>query len=244
MIKPNAAIGYNTSNSKHLMDASVRFALRIKFRIREILSALKRLIRTAVRVLLPKTLRDWPRQIAADRRTSRSPDRAILLKKVFPAFWRTSAASHGASVLWIGCRRYTKKYYELLEQQGAECWSMDLEPAVKRWGRHGRHATNNMLNLAQVFPSREFDAIFCNGILGWGVDTPADQLKAFEAMAKVMKPGGWLLVGWNTDRIADPLVAGLASRWFEHVSLPGFSARYVVDGCTHVYDTYRRLADT
>jgi hypothetical protein len=62
-------------------------------------------------------------------------------------------------------------------------------------------------------------------------------------MAKVMKSGGWLLVGWNTDRIEDPLAAGLAAPWFEHVSLPGFSARYVVDGCTHVYDTYRRIAD-
>jgi hypothetical protein len=60
-------------------------------------------------------------------------------------------------------------------------------------------------------------------------------------MATVMKPNGWLLIGWNTDRMSDPLKFGFAERWFEHVPLPGFAARYVVDGCTHVYDTYRRL---
>ena len=80
-----------------------------------------------------------------------------------------------------------------------------------------------------------------NGVLGYGVDTPTDQLKAFEAMAAATKPNGWLLVGWDTDQTADPLKSGLAERWFQHAPLPGLTARSVVDGCTHVYDTYRRL---
>jgi SAM-dependent methyltransferase len=240
MVKPNVVIGKSSGDGWPPRDTLWRFALRAKLRVPEMLSAAKRLIRRILRILVPKPLRSWLQQIMLDRRISRSPDRAILLKNVFPAFHRTSSASRGTKVLWIGCRRYTKKYYALLEAQRAECWSMDLEPDVKRWGRRGRHITDNVLKLAERFPSREFDAIFLNGIFGWGVDTPEDQRTAFEVMAKVIKSGGWLLVGWNTDRIEDPLPAGLAAPWFEHVPMPGFSARYVVDGCTHVYDTYRR----
>jgi SAM-dependent methyltransferase len=133
-------------------------------------------------------------------------------------------------------------YFALLERQGAECWSIDIEPSAQRWGRRGRHITGDMLELGRLFPPHSFDAVLCNGVLGWGVDAPADQRKAFEAMAMVTKPDGWLLIGWNIDRMSDPLKSGLADRWFEHAPLPGFMARYVVGGCTHVYDTYRRLA--
>jgi SAM-dependent methyltransferase len=115
---------------------------------------------------------------------------------------------------------------------------------MQPFGRSGRHITGDMLELRQLFPGNYFDAVLCNGVLGYGVDTPTDQLRAFEAIAMVTKPDGWLLIGWNTDRMSDPLKFGLADRWFEPAPLPGFTARYVVDGCTHVYDTYRRLART
>jgi SAM-dependent methyltransferase len=164
------------------------------------------------------------------------------LEEVFPALARTTALSPNAGVLWIGCRRYTKKYYAMLERQGAECWSIDIEPRTLRWGRPGRHITGDVLELGRLFRTNYFDAVLCNGILGWGVDAPIDQRKAFEAMATVTKPNGWLLVGWNIDRMSDPLKSGLPDRWFEHTPLPGFAGRCAVDGCTHVYDTYRRLA--
>lgn len=202
----------------------------------------KDILRFAARPL-PVEMRQWGRQIVDTRRVSRLPDRAILLKTVFPALRQTTALSGNSKVLWIGCQSYTKLYYALIEQQGAECWSVDRDPDVQRWGRWGRHITGDMLELPELFPSHSFDAVLCNGILGFGVDTPADQLKAFESMATVMKPGSWLLVGWNTDRISDPLKFGHANRWFEHVPLPGITARYVVDGSTHVYDTYRRLTE-
>lgn len=117
---------------------------------------------------------------------------------------------------------------------------------MQPFGRRGRHVTGDMLNLAQLFPASGFDAVLCNGVLGYGVDAPADQPRAFAALAAVTKPNGWLLVGWNTDRISDPLTFARADPRLEHAALPGFSARYAVEGCTHVYDTYRprrRVAD-
>jgi len=244
MDMPRIVVGRKPSFYSHIKNSSMRLVLRTELRVREGVSNSKRLNREILRFVarqLPVGIREWAQQIAADRRASHSRDQAVLLEEVFPALGRTTALSANSKVLWIGCRRYTKKYYALLEQQGAECWSVDSESGMKWWGRSGRHMTGDMLELRRLFPARFFDAVLCNGILGWGGDTPADQLKAFEALATVMKPGGWLLIGWDTDRISDPLKSRLADRWFEHVPLPGFSARYVVDGCTHVYDTYRRL---
>jgi SAM-dependent methyltransferase len=208
------------SNSKRLMVRILRFAARP----------------------LPAGMRDWARQIVETRMMSRFPDRAIFLEALFPALRQTSALSNNSKVLWIGCRPYTKLYYKLIEQKGAECWSVDIDPDMQPFGRSGRHITGDMLELRQLFPANYFDAVLCNGVLGYGVDTPTDQLKAFEAMATVTKPDGWLLIGWNSDRMSDPLKFGLADPWFEHAPLPGFTARYVVGGCTHVYDTYRRFA--
>ena len=245
MDKPIIAESRKLSFYSHAKNSSMRLVLRTRFRVRERGSKSKRLVKRILRHAarqLPGGIHGWAQKIVEDSQISRSPDRAVLLEEVFPALGRTTALSSGSKVLWIGCRRYTKKYYALIEHQGAECWSIDVDPSMQRWGRPGRHIVGDILELPRLFPGHSFDAVLCNGILGWGVDTTADQLKAFGAMAAVLKPGGWLLNGWNTDRISDPLKSGIADRWFEHVPLPGFRARYVVGGCTHVYDTYRRLA--
>lgn len=193
---------------------------------------------------LPAGMRNWARQILETRMKSRFPDRTILLKAMLPALGQASALSNASKALWIGCRPYTTLYYDLIEQRGAECWSLDIDPDMQPFGRSGRHITGDMLELQRLFPADYFDVVLCNGVLGYGVDTPADQRKAFEAMAAVTKSEGWLLIGWNTDRTPDPLKSGLAAPWFEHAPLPGITARYVVDGCTHVYDTYRRFSST
>lgn len=192
---------------------------------------------------LPAPIQNWGRQIVETRRISRYPDRAVLLEQVLPALRQTRALANNAKVLWIGCRAYTTLYYDLIEQSGAECWSIDIEPEVQPFGRRGRHITGDMLKLEQFFPANHFDAVLCNGVLGWGVDDPADQARAFAALGAVTKPEGWVLIGWNTDRMSDPLPFGVAEPRLEHAALPGFPARYVVEGCTHVYDTYRRRAD-
>ena len=97
-----------------------------------------------------------------------------------------------------------------------------------------------MLELAGLFPAEHFDVVLCNGVFGFGVDTPAAQTRAWEAMAAVLKPGGLLLLGWNTDRIDDPLSPNLAGRWFEPCRFPELESRRIVEGCTHVYDFLQR----
>src|ERR1700743_2303923 len=105
---------------------------------------------------LPKVAGDLIMCYAGHRRTVRSPDRTVLLRQVFPALRGASALSKNANVLWIGCRRYTKRYYAMLERDGARCSSIDIEPTVARWGHRKRHVIGDMLELPRLFPSVRF----------------------------------------------------------------------------------------
>ena len=108
------------------------------------------------------------------------------------------------------------------------------------FGRAKRHSTANMLDIDAIYPAQFFDTVLFNGILDFGINTPEEKLGAFEVMAKVSKPGARLLVGWNRDHGPDSLRDGFAKAWFVHKALPDFPARYLVDGCDHVFDFYER----
>lgn len=193
---------------------------------------LRNLIRL-IKKIVPANVWAWMRQYRADYQTSKAPDRVVLIKEIIPALPLTGA------VLWIGCRRYTKDYYGLIERRGARCWTMDIDPGAKQWGRSGRHIIGDILDLKKLYSDQRFDVIFCNGIFGWGVDSAAMQQQAAEAMAAVSKPGGWMLLGWDTNRIADPLQN--VAPWFAHASLPEFGERKIIEGYySHVYDLFRR----
>jgi hypothetical protein len=170
-----------------------------------------------------------------DRKVMRSPDRAVLVNQILPAF-----AKQGGKILWIGCRRYTQSYPALLESHGAMCWTMDIDSTVERFGHCQRHTTASLLNADQLLPVRDFNAVLCNGVFGFGLDDVAMQRQALAVMANVLVPGGWLLVGWNADRVQDPV--GLASsvpalRPQPYGSLP---QRLPVAGVTHVYDFFQK----
>lgn len=163
------------------------------------------------------------------------PDRRILAETYIPAL-----AEAGGVILWVGCRAYTANDYAALEAQGATVWTTDLDPAAEPWGRAGRHRTGDVCEADALFADLTFDAIVCNGVLGFGVDAPDQQRRALEALSKVLRPGGRLLLGWNTDRIEDPIAASLADPWFMPEPFAGLPARVVVDGTTHIYDALVR----
>lgn len=187
----------------------------------------------------PAAVRRWWEDCAVAARVSRSPDRAVLQDVIFPRVRALLAADGEADILWIGCARFTRTYYRVLEGAGARCWTLDIDPAVARWGRRGRHVIGDVAMLARLFPGWRFHAIFCNGVFGYGIDTVAAQGAAIEAMARATVPGGWLLLGWNTHKVADPRESGILTSWYESAELADFGARQVVPGCTHVYDVLR-----
>jgi hypothetical protein len=56
----------------------------------------------------------------------------------------------------------------------------------------------------------------------------------------VLKPGGLLMLGWNTDRSCDPCELPAVSRFFTQSQRPGFERRIAFDAVTHVYDFLSR----
>jgi hypothetical protein len=182
-------------------------------------------------------LRHQLRYARCGGRTERSPDRLILVEGLLPAF-----ADHCARILWIGVRRYTAAYPAALERNGAACWTLDIDPAARRWGHPRRHLTCDLLRLADLDPQLRFDAVLCNGVFGYGVDTPERQQAAVRAMGAAIADGGWLMLGWNSHRVQDPLPAALATGLFRPTPLAGLSPRLEVAGTTHVFDILRRAA--
>ncbi len=163
------------------------------------------------------------------------PDRKLLADAYIPAF-----AAEGGKILWVGCRAYTADDYPVLEAQGGEVWTTDIDPGAARWGVQDRHRTGDICEADSFFADQMFDAIVCNGVLGFGVDAPEQQRKCLQALSRILKPGGRLLLGWNVDKIADPVAASLTEPWFAHQAFAGQPARVSFAETTHVYDAFVR----
>lgn len=163
------------------------------------------------------------------------PDRKLMAEAYIPAF-----AAEGGKILWVGARAYTADDYPALEAHGAEVWTTDIDPDAARWGVQGRHRTGDICEADDFFSDQMFDAIVCNGVLGFGVDAPDKQRKCLQALSRILKPGGRLLLGWNVDKIGDPVAASLTEPWFSHQSYAGQPARVTFAETTHVYDAFVR----
>jgi hypothetical protein len=72
------------------------------------------LLQRVAKVFLPPSLRRELRDLRESRYVSRCPDRAILVDRILPAL-----SKPGTTVLWVGCRHYTRRYPAMIELQGA-----------------------------------------------------------------------------------------------------------------------------
>lgn len=190
---------------------------------------------TVLRTLVFGKDADRKRRSAKAARIRALPDRRVMAESYVPAL-----AAEGGCILWVGCREYTLDDYAALESSGAEVWTTDIDPAAARWGRDGRHRTGDVCEADRLFSDLTFDAVVCNGVLGYGVDSPDQQQRALKALAAILRPGGRLLLGWNTDKIADPVAAGLTDADFQAAPLGDQPTRVRFDAVTHVYDSLIR----
>jgi len=192
-------------------------------------------VRRSMKRFVPRPVRDWARDILNARRVKKNPGRVVLVNEILPAY-----SACGGRILWIGCRRYTKSYGALLRRNGGECWTLDIEEAHAKWGERGRHLTGDLVIVDQLVASDSFDSVLCNGVFGFGVNTRPAQVAAVQAMARILKPGGRLLLGWNTDRVEDPLMLDFVRRTFIGDDLMGRGTRRTVPEAGYVYDFLRR----
>jgi len=120
-----------------------------------------------------------------------TPDRVFLEDVVVPGFL---AMDEIHRVLDIGVAWYTRSYPRLFA--GVDYWTVDFDPAKQRIAG-AQHHTVSATQLTDVFDPETFDLVVCNGVIGWGLNDPADVEKGLDACADVMRPGAWLVVGWN-----------------------------------------------
>jgi SAM-dependent methyltransferase len=183
---------------------------------------------------VPGSVRLWVKDVLNARRVERNAGRVVLVNELLPAYSR-----FGGRILWIGCRRYTKGYGALLERHGGECWTTDIEITHAKWGEAGRHFTWDVLLIDHLIAGEAFDTVLCNGVFGFGVDTRPMQLAALQAMGRILKPGGRLLLGWNTDRVEDPTTLEFVQSAFVGDDLNGRGVRRSVPEAGYVYDFLR-----
>ncbi|MCW1916628.1 class I SAM-dependent methyltransferase [Luteolibacter sp. GHJ8] len=154
---------------------------------------MRSLLAPIARLLLPSDFRLYlrTRRMGGHFRL-RTPDRIFLEDEVVP--WLRDQAGVKA-VLDVGCDWYTRAYPDLT---GAERYeTIDLDPAKARHARSSKHHVGSVLELDRHVEADAFDLIMCNGVLGWGVNERNQIAEAAGQLARALKPGGWLVLGWN-----------------------------------------------
>ena len=150
----------------------------------------------------------------------RSPDRLLLEKTIIPYF---AGRPSVAAVLDVGCDWYTAGYPKLFPQQ--RYCSIDIDPAKADIAK-GKHRTASLLDLDECFDAESFDLVMVNGVFGWGVDGEGPISTAMAQLRRVLRPGGYLLVGWNDtdERRPQPLGSMLEAPGFAPFEMPAFAA--------------------
>ena len=121
----------------------------------------------------------------------RSPDRAILERKILPYF---TLSAEFRRVLFVGCDWYTQPYERLF--RGKEYVTIEVDAARRPFGAK-RHIVGSLADLGYHVRHGELDLILCNGVFGWGLDSRDESSRAFAARAGALRSGGVLLIGWD-----------------------------------------------
>jgi hypothetical protein len=200
--------------------------------------------------MVPAGLRAAVQRRLLGRAFDRMPDRRYMVEVLLPAV----AALGPRRLLDVGVQGYTSGYGRRLPDD-SEYWTLDVDPGVAPHGSPGRHIVGNALDLASHFAPGSLDVVMMNGVFGFGIDRLDDQGRAIAATRTVLRPGGWLLVGWDRaadgspvvmgergpdgTRIEDPLELEGIRSGFDHQAPPGLRARVDFADCSHVYDWFR-----
>lgn len=169
-----------------------------------------------------------------------SEDRTILENRVLPYY--QISAEHEA-ILFVGTDWPTAGYVRMFAHKSLT--TIDYDEAKAPYGA-ARHIVGSVIEADRYFAPNSLDLIVMNGVLGWGLDDPADVEKTIAAFATCLRPGGHLIVGWNDTKSprVSPLEGVPSIARFRPFTLPsvGASELRVDNEWRHVYRFYE-LAD-
>jgi SAM-dependent methyltransferase len=120
-----------------------------------------------------------------------SEDRSILECMIIPNY--PLSRTHGA-IVFVGTDWYTQGYARMFSRKAYT--TIDPDPDRVRYGAD-RHIIDVVGNLERHMAPGSVDAIFLNGVVGWGLNTIEDAERAFAACHACLREGGHFLIGWN-----------------------------------------------
>jgi len=164
-----------------------------------------------------------------------SPDRKVLLEHIFP-----QVASAGGRVMLVGTRAYSADYPDRIAAHGAECWTMDCDPAAEPYGVPGRHVTGDVGALPDLLPDVWFDAIFLTGVFGFGVYGYAAQKRVLAACTAALADDGLLVLGWNDRRAHPGVIEELATDALDYRPLGHLPSRIWITQSDYNFAFLRR----
>jgi hypothetical protein len=191
-----------------------------------------------LRAAVPEGARRLVRHSLTARAVRVSPDRVLLEQTIIPAL----LAQGFDTVLSVGVEQYTAHYPRRFASGNVDLWTIDIDPYHARWGMPGRHVTGDVRDLGKIFSRARFDAVLFNGIIGFGINDLDLAEEAIEGIAAVLKPNGWLVLGWNSDKGVDPMQLSSTRRWFTRRESGPLPSHMEVTETTHVFDHLRRLS--
>lgn len=168
---------------------------------------------------------------------ARINDRYILEEIIMPYF---SNLKDIKAVLFVGCEWYTAWYRKIFKN--LEYWTLEMNSKNRIYGS-SLHIVDVVENVSDHFQPESLDVIFCNGVLGWGLDSPENFNRAVEGFALCLRPNGVLVLGWDDIPERKPFShESLVEKYFNKMIFPPLkTSRFrCVSKYMHTFDFYIR----
>lgn len=123
----------------------------------------------------------------------RAKDRRVLDEDILPRLARNDAF---ARVLFVGCDWYTEHVEDLFVSSGRTFTTIEIDPSRARHGARS-HIVGALADLGAHKVPASIDLIICNGVIGWGLNDPAEIERSLDACTAALSPGGLLVLGWD-----------------------------------------------
>jgi SAM-dependent methyltransferase len=167
-----------------------------------------------------------------------SEPRHVLEDSILPFFVQQPEFR---DILFVGCEWYTKGYRRLFADKNY--WTLEIDPAKKRYGAR-QHVVDSVENVGRHFEKGSLDAILCNGVYGWGLNSRDAMERVVDGCFDSLRDGGVFLLGWNDvpRRTPFPLAECRALGRFRRFRFPPLEQTdFLVPGAKrHTYSFYVR----
>src|SRR5260370_3654424 len=160
-------------------------------------------------------------------------DRRYMSENILPAL----ETARMGRVLFVGCKPYTARYGRRLTVAGIDYWTTDVDPAAAMWGEKDHHIVGDIAKIDDFSSPELFDVVLFNGVIGDGVDKEDHMNRAITAIARILRPNGTLLIGWNSlKKHPDPIQLEAVATYFRRESIFSLPVRKTFPDTDHVYD--------